>query len=158
MKNLLKIIAYIVVILQLVILVEKGNDLINYDGYLGLPKGSYGYPVPYHNIVSIIILITLFVINILILIFKKKSFFYHTSIAFTTIYMVIIGYDLYLHRYLYPVLFKEILCVSLVILLFTLLIPRFNDLNAKLNIFKLIIILALTLGVSMFLLWFRIIG
>lgn len=158
MKNLLNIIAYIVIILQLVLLAEKGNDLINYEGNLGLPEGSYGYPVPYHSIISMFFLITLFAINILILIIKKKSFFYHTSIAFTTIYMVIIGFDLYLHRYSYPVLFKEILCISLVILLFTLLIPRFNDLNAKLNIYKLIIILVLTLGLLMFLLWFRIIG
>ncbi len=158
MKNLFKIIAYIVLILQLVLLVKKGNDLINYDGYFGLPKGSYGYPVPYHNIVSVFFLITLFVINILILIIKKNSFFYHTSIAFTIIYMVITGYDLYLHRYSYPVRFKEILCVSLVILLFTLLISRFNDLNIKLNLYKLITILALTFGILMFLLWYRIIG
>lgn len=162
MKNLLNIIANIVIILQLVLLAEKGNDLINYEGNLGLPEGSYGYPVPYHSVISMFFLITLFAINILILIIKKKSFFYHTSIAFTTIYMVIIGFDLYLHRYSYrysyPFLFKEILCISLVILLFTLLIPRFNDLNAKLNIYNLIIILVLTLGLLMFLLWFRIIG
>jgi hypothetical protein len=158
MKNLFKIIACLVIILQLILLVEKGNDLINYDGYLGLPKGSYGYPVPYHSIVSICCLITLFTINMLILIIKKKSFFYHTSIAFTTIYMVIIGSDLYLHRYSYPVLFKEILCVSLIALIFTLLIPRFNDLNAKLNVYKLILILMLTFSILMFLLWFGILG
>ncbi len=158
MKNLFKIIACLVILLQLVLLVEKGNDLINYDGYLGLPKGSYGYPVPYHSIVSICCLITLFTINMLILIIKKKSFFYHTAIAFTTIYMLIIGSDLYLHRYSYPVLFKEILCVSLIALIFTLLIPRFNDLNAKLNVYKLILILMLTFSILMFLLWFRIIG
>lgn len=158
MRSLFKIIACLVIVLQLLLLIEKGNDLINYDVYLGLPKGSYGYPVQYHNIVSIIILITLYVINILILIFKKKSFFYHTSIAFTTIYMVFTGYDLYLHRYSYPVLFREISCVSLVILLFTLLAPRLNDLNAKLNIYKLIIILALTLCILMFLFWLHIIG
>lgn len=75
MKNLFKIIACLVIILQLVLLAEKGNDLINYDGYLGLPKGSYSYPVPYHSIVSICCLITLFTINMLILIIKKKSFF-----------------------------------------------------------------------------------
>ena len=158
MKNLFKIIACLVIILQLIFLVDKGNDLINYEGYLGLPKGSYGYPVPYHSIVSICCLITLFTINMLILIIKKRRFFYHTSIAFTTIYMVIIGSDLYLHRYSNPVLFKEILFISLVILLFTSLIPRFNDLNAKLNINKLILILALTFGILMFLLWFRVIG
>jgi hypothetical protein len=158
MKNLFKIIACLVIILQLIFLVEKGNDLINYDGYLGLPKGTYGYPVPYHSIVSICCLITLFTINMLILIIKKRRFFYHTSIAFTTIYMVIIGSDLYLHRYSYPVLFKEILCVSLIALIFTLLIPRFNDLNAKLNVYKLILILTLTFSILMFLLWFRIIG
>jgi len=158
MKNLFKIIACLVIILQLIFLVGKGNYLINYDGYLGLPKGSYGYPVPYHSIVSICCLITLFTINMLILIIKKRRFFYHTSIAFTTIYMVIIGSDLYLHRYSYSALFKEILFISLVILLFTSLIPRFNDLNAKLNINKLILILALTFGILMFLLWFRVIG
>lgn len=158
MKNLFKIIACLVIILQLIFLVEKGNDLINYDGYLGLPKGTYGYPVPYHSIVSICCLITLFTINMLILIIKKRRFFYHTSIAFTTIYMVIIGSDLYLHRYSYPVLFKEILCVSLIALIFTLLIPRFNDLNAKLNVYKIILILTLTFSILMFLLWFRIIG
>jgi hypothetical protein len=158
MKNLFKIIACLVILLQLVLLVEKGNDLINYNGYLGLPKGSYGYPVPYHSIVSICCLITLFTINMLILIIKKKSFFYHTAIAFTTIYMAIIGYDLYLHRYSYPALFKEILCVSLIALIFTLLIPRFNDLNAKLNVYTLILILTLTFSILMFLLWFRILG
>lgn len=41
MKNLFKIIACLVIILQLILLVDKGNDLINYDGYLGLPIQSF---------------------------------------------------------------------------------------------------------------------
>ncbi|MCS3557652.1 hypothetical protein EDF66_1311 [Sphingobacterium sp. JUb20] len=157
MKNLFKIIACLIVVLQLVLLVEKGNDLIYYDRYLGLPKGSYGYPVPYHKIISIFCLITLFIINLLVLIFKKKSLFYHTSIAFSIIYMVIIGYDLYLHRYSNPVIFKEILFFSLVFLIFTLLIPKFNDLNIKLNIYWLIISLVLIFAILMSLLWLGII-
>jgi len=137
MKNLFKIIACLVVVLQLILLYKKGHDLIYYDLYLGLPEGSYGYPVPYPNIITIFCLIASFILNILALIIKKKNIFYHTLIAFSIIYMVVIGYDLYLHRYSDVFLFKGILLASLVFLIFTLLIPKFNDLNAKLNIYML---------------------
>lgn len=157
MKSLFKLIAFCVIVLQLVLLFEKGNDLIFYDTYLGLPKGSYGYPVPYHKIVSIFCLVTLFIVNILVLIIKKSNLFYHTSIAFSVIYMLIVGFDLYLHRYSNPIMFNWVLFVSLAFLVITLLIPRFNDLNSKLNIYVLIVSLTFILAILMSLLWFDVI-